>query len=77
MIFPDFEDFLDTLTEERLNEIFADFKKVDVIELKSRAPENISAFITHLRHDTLGISVSLTLRMLEAYHEWLSTQIQQ
>lgn len=74
MSFPDFNDFLDTLTEERLNELFGDLKQVETFQLADLSPETLSAFITKLRHDTLGISVSLTVRVLEAYHEWLSTQ---
>ena len=75
MDFPDFNEFLDTLTEERFHELFGDLKQVEMIHLADRSPETLSAFITKLRHDTLGTSVTLMLRVLEAYHEWLSTQI--
>lgn len=77
MNFPDFNDFLNTLTEDRLGELFGDIKQFEMIQLASLSPENLSAFITNLRHETLGLSVSLTLRVLGAYHEWLSTQLRQ
>ena len=75
MNFPDFDDFLATLTEERLGELFGDIKQAEMVQLADRSPETLSAFINKLRHEALGVSVTLSLRVLEAYHEWLSKQI--
>lgn len=75
MNFPDFNDFLDTLTEDRLGELFGDIKQVEMVRLSNLSPETLSAFITNLRYETLGLSVSLALRILGEYHEWLSKQI--
>lgn len=75
MNFPDFNEFLDTLTEERFGELFGDIKQAEMIQLADRSPETLSAFINKLRHETLGVSVTLALRVLGEYHEWLSKQI--
>ena len=73
--FPDFNEFLDTLTEDRLNDLFGDIQQVEMVQLADRSPETLSAFINKLRHETLGVSVTLALRVLGEYHEWLSKQI--
>ena len=75
MSFPNFNDFLNTLTEDRMGELFGDIKQIDVIQLSDLSPENISAFTARLRVETLSFSVSLALRVLGAYHEWLSEQL--
>ena len=75
MSFPSFKDFRETLTEERLSEIFSDIYRIDVIEINGLTPENINAFISKLRYDTIGASISASLALLEAYHEWLSQEL--
>ena len=75
MSFPSFNEFRETLTEERLSEIFSDIYQFDIVEIKGLTPENISAFISKLRYDTIGASISATIDLLEAYHEWLSQEL--
>ena len=75
MSFPDFNEFLNTLTEDRLNDLFKDINQVEIVQIADLSPASISTFINKVRNETLGNSVSLALRILEAYHEWLSSQM--
>lgn len=75
MDFPPFDRFRETLTEERLAEIFSDIHQLEIIEIKGLTSENISAFISKIRYDTIGASISAAIGLIGAYHEWLSQEL--
>ena len=77
MQFPSFQDFLATLTPERLEEIYGDYQAMNIIEITDiKDTRNINAFISHVMNQTVSHSLNLHLNMLHAYHEWLREQIQ-
>ena len=77
MQFPDFQDFLATLTPERYTEIIGDYQIVDTIQISDiRDERNISAFVSHIMSQTVSHSLNLSLLLLQAYHEWLQEQMQ-
>ena len=77
MQFPDFQDFLATLTPERLEEIYGDYQSFEIVEIADISdPRNINNFVAHVMDQTLSHSLKLNLRLLRAYHEWLQAQIQ-
>jgi len=75
MVFPTFEEFLSTLSAERLEEILGDFQAINIFQINGLSAENIDAFVSDAAHKLLGYSVSLNLRILKEYHEWLSNQM--
>lgn len=77
MQFPDFQDFLATLTPERLEEIYGDYQSLEIVQISDiKDVENIHAFVSHIMNQTVSHSLNLHLNMLRAYHEWLQAQIQ-
>lgn len=75
MKFPSFEKFQSTLTEERLSELFSDIYKMEIIEINGLTPENINALISKLMYETIGASTEVNIRLLAAYHEWISQEL--
>lgn len=75
MGFPSFEDFKRTLTEERLTELFSDMYNIHIYEMTALTQENISALVSNLSNELIGASVAANIRLLEAYHEWLSQDV--
>lgn len=76
MQFPDFQDFLATLTPERVNEIYGGYQSIDITQIADiRDVENINAFISHVATQTVSHSLNLTLNLLQAYHEYLREQM--
>lgn len=77
MQFPDFEDFLATLTPERIAEIYGDYQSLDIVQISDiNDVRNIHAFVSHIMNQTVSHASNLHLNMLRAYHEWLQEQIQ-
>ncbi len=76
MQFPDFQDFLATLTQERLEELLGDYQSIEIVEITDIKDErNINAFISHIMAQTVSHSMSVNLRLLQACHEYLREQI--
>lgn len=75
MRFPPFSDFLSTLTEERMVEIFGDYQTMDIVQMNGITQENISALLSNLVSQNASHAIALHLRLLAAYHEWLSQSL--
>ena len=77
MQFPDFEDFLATLTPERIDEIYGGCQSLEIIQISDiNDAKNIHAFVSHIMNQTVSHASNLHLNMLRAYHEWLQAQVQ-
>lgn len=77
MQFPDFQDFLDTLTPERMVEICSVDQPANIIQISDiRDERNISAFVSQIMNQSVSYSLNVNLNLLRAYHEWLQEQIQ-
>ena len=77
MPFPDFQDFLATLTTERMVEICSVDQPANIIQISDiRDERNISAFVSHIMNQSVSYSMNVNLNLLRAYHEWLQEQIQ-
>lgn len=77
MQFPDFQEFLDTLDEKRMEEILGDMRKAKYYEIQDiRDARNWNAYISDLRHESISFSIAANLRVLQAYHEWIQKQIE-
>lgn len=74
MILPDFADFLETLTPEKTDEMFGDISSSEIYRISDYSPETISALLSSVAKDAAGVAISMTLRLLQTYHEWLQEQ---
>lgn len=78
MEFPDFQEFLETLDEKRMEEILGDMRETKYYEIHDiRDARNWNAYISDLMHETISFSIGANLRVLRAYHEWIQKQIEQ
>jgi hypothetical protein len=69
-MFPSFEDFLKTLTEEEKQAIFS-----EVSEALKRTQRETSDKELILGNSIAAISYSCSLSLIERYHHWLSQEL--
>lgn len=69
-MFPSFEDFLKTLTEEENQVIFS-----EMTETLRRTQEETSDKELILGNSIAAISYSCSLALIERYHHWLSEKL--
>lgn len=73
MTFPDFSEFLSTLTKEKLMEITQKVNDKGITADFSMTNDGINSLFT-----AISIAdVSFTLEILQLYHEWLSEHLSQ
>lgn len=73
MTFPDFSEFLSTLTKEKLMEITQKVNDKDITADFSMTNDGINSLFT-----AMSIAdISFTLEILQLYHEWLSEHLSQ
>lgn len=73
MTFPDFSEFLSTLTKEKLMEITQKVNDKGITADFSMTNDGINSLFT-----AMSIAdVSFTLEILQLYHEWLSEHLSQ
>ncbi len=75
MEFPAFEDFVSTLSEERIVELSKGLNMTNHYQFGNITAESIGAYVSDVVTKTLGWSVALNVKLLEAYHTWLSQQM--
>lgn len=69
-MFPSFEDFLKTLTEEEKQAIFS-----EVTETLKKTQEETSDNELVLGNSIAAISYSCSLALIERYHQWLASKL--
>ena len=70
MKFPSFDDFLSTLTEEKMMELSEGIDaKTEGIKLNPKVVNNIDV------SPLMAASALFNIRILRAYHEWLSEEL--
>lgn len=73
MTFPDFSEFLSTLTKEKLMEITQKVNDKGITTDFSMTNDGINSLFT-----AMSIAdISFTLEILQLYHEWLSEHLSQ
>lgn len=73
MTFPDFSEFLSTLTKEKLMEITQKVNDKGITADFSMINDGINSLFT-----AMSIAdISFTLEILQLYHEWLSEHLSQ
>ncbi len=73
MTFPDFSEFLSTLTKEKLMEITQKVNDKGITADFSMTNDGINSLFT-----AMSIAdISFTLEILQLYHEWLSEHLSQ
>ena len=72
MNLPPFEEFRNSITEERYLELCKQINDTEIIQLVDGfTPENINVFCNQLVMFTLKGALKLQFAFLEEYHEWL------
>lgn len=69
-MFPSFEEFLKTLTEEENQAIFS-----ELTEVLEKTREETSDNELFLGNSIAAISYSCSLALIERYHQWLSQKL--
>lgn len=74
MELPDFKEFRSTLSEEKFADMFG--KSIfNIYQIEDFTAESANALISKIAFDIMVKSAEYSLNLLEAYHEWLRTQL--
>lgn len=76
MEFPEFHEFMETLTDERIVEMLNDIPKLEVFQIQDIHDErNISRFVSELMMNYLSYATKMNVQILFAYHQWLKERL--
>lgn len=74
MELPGFEEFKNSLSEEKIADMFGR-SMLNIYQMENFTSENASAFLSKVAFDIMAKSAEYSLNLLQAYHEWLQTQL--
>lgn len=76
MDLPSFDEFRNSISDERFKELCGRIEDTEVIRIVDGfTPENINAFCDRLISFTLKGAFNLQMAFLEEYHEWLRSNL--
>lgn len=72
---PQFEDFLATLDESKIQEMLGYNKKAYVWNLDVLNEHNVKLVVSEIQQGIEADCIAATIGILRLYHEWLSEQL--
>ena len=70
-----FEDFRNSVNSEAMGKLIEELCPPEIISF-STDPEDISAALAHLYKQAVTTACQISMLNLQAYHEWLQTQLE-
>lgn len=78
MELPDFNVFIESLTDDQIAKINEPLELREFIQIENILDEkNLGAFLSHIMSQVASAILPCCLHLLAAYHEWLSENLDQ